>query len=103
MHEHEDFQFPTSESRHRGNGSSAHGGGAGMRESLAQARHRLGETMTSAQERSRQMMDSTSGYIQRWPFSAIAVAAGVGLLIGWMIATQSHEDDAMDERARWWR
>lgn len=59
--------------------------------------------MTSAHERSRQMVDSTSGYIQRWPFGAIAVAAGVGLLLGWMLAVQSREDEESIERSRWWR
>lgn len=104
MNEREDFQFPTSESRHRGNGSDSYSrAAAGMRDSLAQAKQRLGETMTSAHERSRQMVDSTSGYIQKWPFSALAVAAGVGLLIGWLIASQSHSDEETMEGQRWWR
>ncbi len=101
MNDREDFQFPTSDSR--GNGSDAYARtAAGMRDSLAHARNRLGQTMTSAQERSRHMVDSTSETIQRWPFSAIALAAGVGLLIGWLIASQSTGDD-MTENARWWR
>ena len=103
MNDREDFQFPTSESR-RGNGSDEYARtAAGMRDSLAHARHRLGQTMTSAQERSRHMVDSTSETIQRWPFSAIAVAAGVGLLIGWLIASQSPGAEDMTENPRWWR
>lgn len=104
MNEREDFQFPTSQSQRRGNGSdTAHVLGAGVRESLSNARQRIGDTMATAQERSRMMVDSTSGYIQRWPFSAIALAAGVGLLVGWMIAQGTREEIIPGARARWWR
>ncbi len=104
MNERDDFQFPTAQSQRCGNGSDVrHEFAAGMRGSLTHARQRIGESMTSAQERSRQMMGHTSGYIKRWPFSAIAVAAGVGLLLGWLLAHQSRDDEMSSERARWWR
>lgn len=105
MNENEDFQYPTSQSQRRGNGSDTHAAGLGetVRGSLSQARQRLGDTVTQAQERSRQVVDSTTGYIQRWPFSALAVAAGVGLLIGWMLATQARDDEDASIERRWWR
>jgi ElaB/YqjD/DUF883 family membrane-anchored ribosome-binding protein len=105
MNENEDFQFPTSQSKRHGNGADQQAArlGESVRGSLSQARQKLGDSVTQAQERSRQMVDSTTGYIQRWPFSTLAAAAGIGLLIGWMLATQSrHEDDESIER-RWWR
>lgn len=98
----ENFQYPTSESAARGNGSDTSGTGLGMnvRETMSQAKQKLGDTMSAAQERSRQMMDTTSGYIQRWPFGAIAVAAGVGMIVGWLLA-QPRESASMLRRS-WW-
>lgn len=97
----ENVEYPTSESNKRSNGSDkTNGMNAQMRETMAQAKQKIGETMSAAQERSRQMMDTTSGYIQRWPFGAIAVAAGVGVIAGWLLAQSSRHESPL--RRRWW-
>jgi len=100
----EDFDFPTSEANPRGvrgNGSdeAESSGTAGMQQTLHSARQRLGEAMSTAQERSRQVMDQTSGYVQQYPFAAVAIAAGVGVLMGWMLAISMQETQS---RRNWW-
>lgn len=97
----ENFEYPSSESTKRGNGSDKTAGmNAQVRDTMAQAKQKLGETMSAAQEHSRQMMDTTSGYIQRWPFGAIAVAAGVGMVVGWLLAQPSRHESPL--RRSWW-
>ena len=103
MEQNEEYSFPRSESAStggRGNGPDSGGEDMGnrMRSSLANARQKLSDTMSVAQDRSREMMDTTSGYIHRWPFGSIAVAAGVGLLIGLMLGRGSAESS----RRSWW-
>jgi ElaB/YqjD/DUF883 family membrane-anchored ribosome-binding protein len=102
MAQSENFDFPTSESNPqgvRGNGSDAAESGSKAQQTMQGARQRLGEAMTAAQDRSRQMMDQTSGYVQQYPMAAIAVAAGLGVLIGWLLAQSTPEPQ---ERRRWW-
>lgn len=109
----ENFEYPTSESAqaseaNRSSESSRRGNGtektvginAQMRDTVAQAKQKIGETMSAAQERSRQVVDTTSGYIQRWPFGAIAVAAGVGMIVGWVLAQQSRSQSPLHRS--WW-
>jgi ElaB/YqjD/DUF883 family membrane-anchored ribosome-binding protein len=105
MDQNEQYGFPRSESESaggRGNGSdSASEDASGkVRDSLATARQKLSDTMSVAQDRSREMMDTTSGYIHRWPFGSIAVAAGVGLLIGLMLGRGASESSM--SRRSWW-
>ena len=100
----EEFDYPTSESNPRsarGNGSDEAEAGSldGMQQSLRTARERLSDAMSSAQERSRQMMDQTSGYVQQYPMTAVAIAAGVGVLVGWMLAMGMQDPEP---RRRWW-
>jgi ElaB/YqjD/DUF883 family membrane-anchored ribosome-binding protein len=45
------------------------------------------------------MMDQTSGYVQQYPMAAVAIAAGVGVLVGWMLAMGMQETES---RRRWW-
>jgi hypothetical protein len=91
--------YPTSESKGRGNGPDS--GSGYVPQALTQAKQRLSETMTAAQDRSRQMIDTTSGYVQRWPFSSVAIAMGVGVIIGRLLA---HRGVAIHEvgRRSWW-
>lgn len=101
----ENFEYPTSESATRGNGSDKSGSmgsntSGNMRDTMQQAKQKLSETMSVAQERSRQMVDTTSGYIQRWPFGAIAVAAGVGMIVGWLLAQPARHESPL--RRSWW-
>lgn len=100
----EEFDFPTSESNPRGargNGSDEANSGerGGVQQTLQSARQRFGEAMSGAQERSRQMMDQTSGYVQQYPMSAVAIAAGVGVLVGFMLAMSMQETQP---RRSWW-
>jgi ElaB/YqjD/DUF883 family membrane-anchored ribosome-binding protein len=100
----EEFDFPTSESHPRGvrgNGSDEpeSTGTGSMQQTLHGARRRLGDAMTTAQERSRQMMDQTSGYVQQYPIAAVAIAAGVGVLVGMMLAMSLQETQS---RRSWW-
>jgi uncharacterized protein with LGFP repeats len=99
MNHSEEQTYPTSESRGRGNGPDS--GSAYVPQALTQAKQKLSESMTAAQDRSRQMIDTTSGYVQRWPFSSVAIAMGVGVIIGLLLA---HRGTAMHETARrsWW-
>jgi ElaB/YqjD/DUF883 family membrane-anchored ribosome-binding protein len=92
----EDFDFPTSDASPRGargNGSdqNEHTRAEAMQQSLQSARQRLSEAMTSAQDRSRQMMDNTSHYMHQYPMTALAIAAGIGVLVGWMLAQGGEE------------
>lgn len=98
-HSQEQETYPTSESKGRGNGPDS--AGAYVPQALTQAKQKLSETMTAAQDRSRQMIDSTSGYVQRWPFSSVAIAMGVGVIIGLLLA---HRGAALHETPRrsWW-
>ena len=105
MAESEDFDFPTAESSSRG----ARGNGSddtertraeGLQQSWQGARERLGEAMNTAQDRSRQMMDSTYNYVHQYPMAALAIAAGIGVLVGWMLAQGSEE--SRPRRSSWW-
>ncbi|HZP87215.1 MAG TPA: hypothetical protein VFB54_10380 [Burkholderiales bacterium] len=96
----ENFEYPTSQSATRGNGPDTSGMASTVRDSMQQAKQKLGETMATAQERSRQVVDATSGYIQRWPFGAIAVAAGVGMVVGWLLAQPRQSNPSL--RRSWW-
>jgi ElaB/YqjD/DUF883 family membrane-anchored ribosome-binding protein len=105
MAQSEDFDFPTAESNPRGargNGSdeTEHTRAEGMQQSWQDARQKLGEAMTSAQDRSRQMMDSTYNYMHQYPMTALAIAAGIGVLVGWMLAQGSEE--TRPRRGSWW-
>jgi hypothetical protein len=90
--------------RGNGNGSSTPGTATGMpstlgpdgpgmgdavRQRITQAKDRLADTVIAAQDRSTEMVASASGTIQRWPFSAVAIAAGIGVAVGWLLATRS--------------
>ncbi len=110
MAQNQEYGFPTSEANpdqagtRRGNGSDAseQAGGTAMRESLSNAKQKLSDTMAAAQDRSRQVMDTTSDYIQRWPFGAIAIAAGVGLVVGMMIGRSTSNPSLISAARRNW-
>lgn len=99
MNHSQEQTYPTAESKGRGNGPDS--GSDYVPQALTQAKQKLSETMTAAQDRSRQMIDTTSGYVQRWPFSSVAIAMGVGVIIGLLLA---HSGAAVREPSRrsWW-
>lgn len=105
MHQSDQQTYPTASPSPsaRGNEPQIMGGTASWQESLAQAKHKVADTLQesltqakykvadtviAAQDKSRQVMDTTSGYVQRWPFSAIAVAIGVGVIVGFLLANR---------------
>lgn len=63
--------------------------GATAREStrhiVDEARHRGGELLTQGRERAREMPHTLQSTIQQRPAAAIAVAAGIGFLLGFML------------------
>ena len=65
-----------------------------VQDSLIQAKHKVADTVIAAQDKSRQVMDSTSGYVQRWPFSAIAVAIGVGVIVGFLLGNRGQQSQS---------
>ena len=58
-----------------------------VRQTLGKAKDRLADTMIAAQDRSSEMVSRASGYVQRYPFSMLATALGVGVVIGWLLAS----------------
>jgi ElaB/YqjD/DUF883 family membrane-anchored ribosome-binding protein len=53
-----------------------------IQESLQQAKVKLAEAETMVSERARQAARYTDDYVHENPWSAIGVAAGIGLLLG---------------------
>jgi len=56
------------------------------RESLRLARVRLSETHEAVMEKARGAANATDAYVRDSPWEAIGVAAGVGLLLGVLLA-----------------
>ncbi len=54
-------------------------------DNLRDARHRLGDAEDAIKEKTREMARATDDYVHENPWSAIGVAAGVGLVIGLLI------------------
>ena len=59
---------------------------ARARESLQQARSRLGEVKGEAIEQAREVAASADEYVRENPWQVVGVAAGVGLLLGLLIS-----------------
>ena len=55
-------------------------------ESLRQAKARLGEVEEEALRRAREIADAADEYVQENPRQAVGIAAGVGLVLGLLIA-----------------
>ncbi len=51
-------------------------------EALGDVRHTLGETADSLRERARVAVDVTDDYVRERPWTAIGIAAAIGLLLG---------------------
>ena len=54
-------------------------------ESLQQARARLAETQDEVLQGARDAAEATESYIKKHPWSALGIAAGVGLVIGLLL------------------
>jgi ElaB/YqjD/DUF883 family membrane-anchored ribosome-binding protein len=55
-------------------------------ESLARAKVRLNEAEAEAMKQAREVADATEEYVRENPWQSIGIAAGVGLLLGVLIA-----------------
>jgi ElaB/YqjD/DUF883 family membrane-anchored ribosome-binding protein len=58
---------------------------ARLRERMGQARERVSDAMSVARDRSSQLRDRAADRIQSAPFASIALAVGVGVVIGWLL------------------
>jgi ElaB/YqjD/DUF883 family membrane-anchored ribosome-binding protein len=54
-------------------------------DNLRDARHKLGDAEDAIKEKTREIARATDDYVHEKPWSAIGVAAGVGLVIGLLI------------------
>jgi ElaB/YqjD/DUF883 family membrane-anchored ribosome-binding protein len=57
-----------------------------LRERVAHAKDRVSDAVSAAKDRSFDLRDRAADSIQSAPFVSIAVAVGVGVLIGWILA-----------------
>ena len=55
-------------------------------ESLRQAKARLGSIEEEALRRAREVADATDEYVRENPWQSVGIAAGVGLLVGLLLA-----------------
>jgi ElaB/YqjD/DUF883 family membrane-anchored ribosome-binding protein len=55
-------------------------------ESLRQAKQRLSSIEDEALRRAREVADATDGYVRENPWQSVGIAAGVGLLLGLLLA-----------------
>ena len=55
-------------------------------ESLRQAKARLGSIEEDARRRAREVADATDDYVRENPWQSVGIAAGVGLLVGLLLA-----------------
>ncbi|GFE78576.1 membrane protein [Steroidobacter agaridevorans] len=55
-------------------------------ESLRQAKVRLSEVEEEAMRRAREIADAADEYVQENPWQAVGIAAGVGLVLGLLLA-----------------
>ena len=59
---------------------------AKIEQSLARARAKLTEVETALADRTRQVAHATDEYVREHPWTAVSVAAGIGLIIGLLIS-----------------
>jgi ElaB/YqjD/DUF883 family membrane-anchored ribosome-binding protein len=59
--------------------------GGSIKEALEPARNKLSSAMSSVQEKSSQTMDRVQGYVQEAPMQSIAMAMGIGIIIGLLL------------------
>ena len=64
--------------------------GGSIKEALEPARNKLSSAMSSVQEKSSQMMDGVQGYVQEAPMQSIAMAMGIGVIIGLLLGSAGY-------------
>lgn len=61
--------------------------GGSIKQALEPARNKLSSAMSSVQEKSSQMVNGVQGYVQESPMQSIAMAMGVGIIIGLLLGS----------------
>jgi ElaB/YqjD/DUF883 family membrane-anchored ribosome-binding protein len=59
--------------------------GGSIREALEPARNKLSSAASSVQEKSSQMVTSVQDYVHEAPMQSIAMAMGIGIIIGLLL------------------
>jgi len=59
--------------------------GGSIKEALEPARNKLSSAMTTVQEKSSQVVSGVQGYVQEAPMQSIALAMGIGVIIGLLL------------------
>lgn len=59
--------------------------GGSIKEALEPARNKLSSAMSTVQEKSTQMVNGVQGYVQEAPMQSIAMAMGIGIIIGLLL------------------
>jgi ElaB/YqjD/DUF883 family membrane-anchored ribosome-binding protein len=98
----ENHTFPSTQSDTRsvrGNGPDANAEMSHIEHpSLSAVRQKMADTMVAVQDKSHQMKESATGTIQRWPFTALAVATAAGIVIGFLLANTSSRSSSILRR-----
>ncbi len=61
--------------------------GGSIKQALEPARNKLSSAMSSMQEKSTRMVNGVQGYVQESPMQSIAMAMGVGIVIGLLLGS----------------
>lgn len=61
--------------------------GGSIKQALEPARNKLSSAMSSVQEKSNEMVSGVQGYVQESPMQSIAMAMGVGIIIGLLLGS----------------
>ena len=59
--------------------------GGSIKQALEPARNKVASAMSSVQEKSSQVMNDVQGYVQEAPMQSIAMAMGIGVIIGLLL------------------
>ena len=64
--------------------------GGSIKEALEPARNKISSAMSTVQEKSTQMASSVQGYVQEAPMQSLAMAMGIGVIIGLLLGNAGY-------------
>ncbi len=64
--------------------------GGSIKEALEPARNKISSAMSTVQEKSTQMASSIQGYVQEAPMQSLAMAMGIGVIIGLLLGNAGY-------------
>ena len=73
--------------------------GGSIRSALEPARTRIAQAMNTVQEKSNEALSGVTGYIQESPMRSVAMAMGVGVIIGLLLGDRGY---APWRSRNWW-